>query len=77
MIVREGMRLAGWGVALGLVLAAAATRLLASLLFDVSAWDPVTFGAMSLLFAGVAILASWLPARRASRSDPMLVLRGD
>jgi predicted permease len=77
MIVREGMRLAGWGVALGLVLAAAATRLLASLLFDVSAWDPLTFGGMSLLFAGVAILASWLPARRASRSDPMLVLRGD
>jgi ABC-type antimicrobial peptide transport system permease subunit len=77
MIVREGMRLAGWGVALGLVLAAGATRLMASLLFDVSAWDPLTFGGMALLFAGIAILASWLPARRASRSDPMVVLRGD
>jgi ABC-type antimicrobial peptide transport system permease subunit len=77
MIVREGMRLAGWGVLLGLGLAAAATRLLASLLFGLSAVDPITFGGMSLLFVGVALLASYLPARRASKADPMLALRAE
>jgi predicted permease len=77
MIVREGMRLAGWGVLAGLLMAAALAQLLASLLFDLSAWDPVTFIGMSVLFIGVATLASWLPARRASRADPMVVLRGD
>jgi predicted permease len=77
MVVREGMRLALLGVLIGLSLAAAATRLLASMLFDVSALDPLTFGGMSLLFIGVALLASWLPARRASGTDPMAALRAE
>ncbi|MEP7383217.1 MAG: ABC transporter permease [Gemmatimonadota bacterium] len=77
LIIREGMVLAGLGVLIGLVLAAAATRLLASLLLNVSPLDAVTFGGMSLLFIGVAMLASYLPARRAAGADPMLALRVD
>jgi predicted permease len=77
MIVGEGMRLAGLGVALGLLLAAAATRVMASLLFDVSPLDPPTFAAMSALFVLVALAASWLPARRAARAEPMSVLRSE
>jgi predicted lysophospholipase L1 biosynthesis ABC-type transport system permease subunit len=77
MVVRDGMRLAGMGVAAGLLLAAAATRLMASLLFDVSPLDPVTFGAMSLVFVAVALVASWLPARRAAMADPKVALRAE
>jgi predicted permease len=77
MVVREGMRLAVMGVAAGLVLAAAATRLMAGLLFNVSPLDSVTFAGMSLLFLGVAFVSSYLPARRAAASDPMAALRTD
>lgn len=77
MIIREGMILAGLGVLIGLALAGAATRLLSSLLLNVSPLDAVTFGGMSLLFVGVALLASYLPARRAAGADPMLALRVD
>jgi predicted permease len=77
LVVREGMRLAFGGVALGLLLSAAATRLIAGFLFDVSALDAVTFASMSLLFVGVALVASYLPARRAAGSDPMTALRSE
>jgi predicted permease len=77
MIVGEGMRLAGIGVAVGVLLAAAATRVMASLLFDVSPLDPLTFAAMSALFVLVALAATWLPARRAARAEPMSVLRSE
>ena len=77
MIVREGMRLTAVGVGLGLLLAAAVTRLLGNLLFGVSPLDGVTYVAMSLVFVAVALLASWLPARRAAAADPMVVLRGE
>ena len=77
MIVGEGMRLAAAGVLVGILLAAAATRLLASLLFDVSPLDPLTFAAMSGLFVVVALLASWLPARRAAAAEPMAALRSE
>jgi len=77
MVVREGMRLAGTGVAVGIALAAAATRLIASLLFDVSPIDAWTFAAMSGLFIAVALLASYLPARRAASTDPLTALRSD
>ncbi|MEX2179518.1 MAG: ABC transporter permease [Gemmatimonadaceae bacterium] len=77
MIVREGMRLAGTGVVIGLVLAAGATRLMMKFLFGVSPMDAVTFAGMSALFIGVALLASYLPARRAAAADPMSVLRSD
>ena len=75
MIIREGMRLtlvaivAGWIVALGV------TRLLASQLFGVGAVDPPTYLAIAALLAAVALLACWIPARRASRVDPTVALR--
>ena len=70
-----GMRLAGIGLALGLVGALAATRLLSSLLFRVRPTDTITFTAVSLILQVVALLASYLPARRATRVDPMVALR--
>lgn len=75
LIVRQGMSLTGIGVGIGLVIAIAATRLMASLLFGVGATDPVTFVAIALLLAIVAFLASYLPARRATKVDPMIALR--
>jgi predicted permease len=77
LIAGEGMRLTAAGVAVGLLLAAAATRLLASLLFGISPLDPLTYGATSAVFVLVALVASWLPARRAAGADPMVVLRGE
>jgi predicted permease len=77
MVVREGMKLAALGVGLGLALAAAATRLMAGYLFNVSPLDAVTFAGMSLLFLGIAFISSYLPARRAATSDPMSALRTD
>ncbi len=77
MVVREGMRLAAAGVAIGLVLAAAATRLMSSFLFNVSPLDMLTFVSMSLLFLCIAFVSSYLPARRAASSDPMTALRTD
>ncbi|MET0397871.1 MAG: ABC transporter permease [Longimicrobiaceae bacterium] len=75
LVLRQGLVLVAVGVALGLAAAFAATRLLASFLHGVSATDPTTFLAVPLLLAAVALLASWLPARRASRVDPMTALR--
>jgi ABC-type antimicrobial peptide transport system permease subunit len=77
MVVREGMRLATIGVAIGLVLAAAATRLMSAFLFSVSPLDAVTFAGMSALFLAIALVSSYLPARRAASSDPMTALRTD
>ncbi|HKG91321.1 MAG TPA: ABC transporter permease [Gemmatimonadaceae bacterium] len=77
MVIGEGMRLAAVGVAIGVVLAAAAARLLASLLFDVSPLDAVTFSGVAVLFAAVALVASYLPARRAAAADPMAVIRAE
>lgn len=77
LMVRHGVRLAATGVALGLLLAAAATRLLAQLLFGIDPLDAVTFAGMSALFLAIALVASYLPARRAAAADPMAVLRGD
>jgi ABC-type antimicrobial peptide transport system permease subunit len=77
MVVREGMRLALIGVAIGLVLAVAATRLMASFLFNVSPLDSLTFVGMSLLFLCIAFVSSYLPARRAASADPMTALRTD
>jgi predicted permease len=75
LVVGQGMLLAAVGVAVGLVGAAGVTRVMSSLLFGVGATDPVTFAAPSLLLAGVALLACYLPARRAMRVDPMVALR--
>ncbi|MBL8981447.1 MAG: ABC transporter permease [Gemmatimonadetes bacterium] len=77
LVVGEGMRLAGVGVVVGLVLAMVATRLLASMLFGVSPLDGLTFVGMTVVLTSVAMVASYLPARRVSRADPMLALRTD
>jgi predicted permease len=77
MVVRQGMTLVGVGVALGLIAAFAVTRLIGSLLFGVGAADPVTFVIASLLLLVVAALAGYLPARRATKVDPLIALRYD
>src|SRR5216683_3219737 len=75
LVVGQGMRLAAAGLALGLLVAFAAMRLLGSLLFGVSAHDPLTFGAVSLVLALAAVLACYIPARRATKVDPIIALR--
>jgi len=75
MVVGRGLKLALLGLALGLIAALAVTRFVSSLLYGVTATDPVTFVGVSLLLLLVAMLASWLPARRATKLDPMTVLR--
>ena len=76
-VIRRALGLTFTGVALGLVGAVAATRVLGAFLVDVSATDPATLAAVVTLFTVVAILASWIPARRAAAVDPMHALRSE
>ena len=71
------MRLALTGIALGAVASLAAARLIASLLFATSPWDLATYAAMAIALTAVAAISGYLPARRASRIDPMVALRAN
>ena len=75
MVIWRGMRLTLAGVTLGVAASLALTRVMKSLLFDVSAADPATFALSALLLVSVALIASYIPARRATRVDPLLALR--
>ncbi|HOC17201.1 MAG TPA: ABC transporter permease [Vicinamibacterales bacterium] len=77
LFVRHGLVLTGFGVTLGIAAAASLTRLMAALLFGVSAWDPLTYVVVSAGLGGIALLASYLPAWRASRLNPIVALRAN
>jgi putative ABC transport system permease protein len=75
MVVLQGMRLAAIGVVIGIAAALALTRFMAGLIYGVKTWDPVVFVTIAALLGTVSWLATYIPARRASRVDPMVSLR--
>ncbi|MGH9736766.1 MAG: ABC transporter permease [Candidatus Acidiferrales bacterium] len=75
MVVRQGMLLAGIGVVIGVAAALGLTRLMKQMIFGVKTWDPATFVAVVVVLSAVSLLATYVPARRASRVDPMVSLR--
>jgi len=77
LIVGEGLRLSAAGIAIGVAAAFAVTRLLTSMLVGVTPTDPITFAAIVALFVTIALAATWLPARRAARLDPIAAIRED
>jgi ABC-type antimicrobial peptide transport system permease subunit len=76
-VLRSGMALVGAGMLLGLLAALAGARSLSSLLFGVDPADPLVYGMVALLLLATALAATWLPARRAARVDPMTSLRNE
>ena len=77
MVLRQGLKLTALGLALGLAAAYALTRYMQTLLFGVKPADPLTFGLIALLLIVVAIVACWIPARRATKVDPLVALRSE
>jgi putative ABC transport system permease protein len=77
MMLGQGLRLAVVGVALGLLASIAFTRLLKGLLFGISESDPATFAVIAVMLVAVALLACWIPARRATKVDPLEALRSE
>ena len=77
LVLSQGARLVGYGLALGLAGALILSRSLSTLLYGVGAADPPTFAAIAALLAAVAMLACWLPARRAARTDPLVAIRSE
>ncbi|MGB6886219.1 MAG: FtsX-like permease family protein, partial [Candidatus Acidiferrum sp.] len=75
MVLGEGMRITLVGVGIGIVAALGLTRLIAKIIYGVGAADPITFGVVAILLTGVALLACYIPARRAMRVDPIVALR--
>jgi putative ABC transport system permease protein len=75
LVIGDGVKLAGVGILIGLVVSIVLTRLMTSRLFQTSATDPITFLGSAAMLAAVAALASYIPARRAMRVDPMVALR--
>jgi ABC-type antimicrobial peptide transport system permease subunit len=75
LVLQQGAALAAAGIGAGLFGAAALTRVMAGLLFGVSSWDAVTFIAVALMLAAIAMLATYIPARRATKVDPLVALR--
>jgi ABC-type antimicrobial peptide transport system permease subunit len=77
MVMRQALLLAAGGVVVGLAAAAGLTRLMASLLYGVSPMDPLTFGGVAVALSSVALVASYIPARRAAAVDPVVALRAE
>ena len=77
LFLGHGLRLVGLGIVLGAAVAHGLTRLMATLLFGVGPTDPATYAVVSAALASVALVATYLPARRASRVDPVVALRTD